>query len=90
MEPKLSLPARLSLALVIPGLILSPTSFASLAIYDATIAAEHGVASVDAFQVMHYIECGHCCANINDCDGFIYALIGQLVGEQRKRILTGE
>ena len=42
MEPKLSLPARLSLALVIPGLILSPTSFASLAIYDATIAAEHG------------------------------------------------
>ncbi|MCP5110786.1 MAG: LamG domain-containing protein, partial [bacterium] len=41
METKLSLPARLSLALVIPGLIFSPTSFASLAIYDSTIAAEH-------------------------------------------------
>ena len=41
MESTLSLPARLALVLVIPGLILSPTSFASLAIYDATIAAEH-------------------------------------------------
>ncbi|MFT5042882.1 MAG: hypothetical protein ACI8TX_003875, partial [Hyphomicrobiaceae bacterium] len=41
MNFQLPLIARLFFALVIPGLIATPNSFANLAIYDATVAADH-------------------------------------------------
>lgn len=41
MKLVLPLVARLSFALAIPGLILTPSSLASLSLYDASIAADH-------------------------------------------------